>query len=545
MGFGSHMTTSIMKRTATYLFIFAVIVWGLNIAYHKQILSKYILARTDRSFAQYRDDMKVLFLGDSHAQHGLSTLEIPHAFNFSSQAEHYILNYYKLASVLAESADRPRVVVLPIDLHSFATRTLETHYFRDAWYWRKYVDYVEVARELGDASLAGRMIAAVFPFLGNGTDFFHPVDLNELTSAVRGFVQNPDDFSRSENREKIARDRAENQLSRTRLFDDHLVGYFKRTLALAAEHGLDVVLVRMPVTRAYFDEARRFVPSVDDFYETIDKMCRPYENVMVLDYQKRFFDDDGLFWDSDHVNVIGAEYLSLNVWKDYLERSLAGMPDGETREKQQAAITALRLRIAGFERQRRFVREAGEVREMYGSGKRDDAERLAEAFFGGGNREKDILAVLLAGIAENGNAALRPSLAEAVKASPVLDKIEFADGRIVAVGLTGDFWTADGKPAYLVVAAPDGRPGRHQLWLSCGAPVGALPLTAIIDDGTRQVRHTFREAARIKVALPEVPSGTRRLFVVKTDKSWVPSGGEDMRRLGVRVVPVEAEGEAS
>lgn len=545
MGFGSHMITSIMKRTAAFLFIFAVIVWGMNIAYHEQILSKYILARTDRDFAQYRSDVEVLFLGDSHAQHGLSTLDIPNAFNFSSQAEHYALNYYKLKSILAEGKGRLRVIVLPIDLHSFAARSLESNYFRDPWYWRKYVNYIEVARAFEDLSLAGRMLAAVFPFLGNGTDFFHPINPNQLTPEVRGFVQNWNDFSLNDNREAIARDRATGQLSDTNVFDDRLVAYFKKILALLADSGVNVILVRMPVTRAYFDEARRFIPSVDHFYETIDEMCRPYVNVMVVDYQKRFFGDDALFWDSDHVNAVGAEYLSLSVWRDYLERIEAVMPDGRDREVQRAAVVALRLKIAGLDRRRRQDREAKVIREMYRSGNKVKAIHRAEAAFDSGNHEMDILTLLLAAIAENGHGVIRPALAEALKATPMHDKIEFSGGRIVALGLTSDFWTVDGKPAYLAVTAPKGRSGRDQIWLSCYATGDALPLTATIYDGNREVRHTFREATRIKITLPEVSSGTCRLFVVRTDKTWVPEGGKDTRRLGVRIVPVEAEGDTS
>jgi len=307
-----------------------------------------------------------------------------------------------------------------------------------------------------------------------------------------------------------------------------------------------VILVRMPVTRAYFNEACRFIPSVDQFYEAIDRICRPYPNVWVLDYQKRFFGDDGLFWDSDHVNAVGAEYLSLSVWRDYLERIEAGMPAGRDREKQRAAVAALRLKIAGLERRRRQVMEAKAIRNMYRNGDRVKAMHRAEAAFENGNHEADILTLLLEAIAESGSGGvIRPALAEALKAAPMRDKIEFSGGRIVALGLTGDFWTVDGKPAYLAVTAPKGRSGRNQIWLSCDATGDALPLTATIDDGTREVRHTFREAARIRITLPDLSSGTRRLFVVKTDKTWVPEGGKDTRRLGVRIVPVEAEGDTS
>ncbi|WP_373497793.1 hypothetical protein [Desulfococcus sp.] len=536
------MTRGFMTRAGAYLTLFALLVWGVNAVYHRQVLSKYILARTDRAFAQCRGGVEVLFLGDSHAQHGLSTLDIPNSFNFSSQAEHYALNYYKLKSVLAGGPGRLRTVVLPVELHSFAARTLETHYFRDPWYWRRHVDYVEAARMIGDASLAGRMIAACFPFLGNGMDFFHPVDPDKLTPEVRGFVQNRDDFSLRPDRAAVARDRAAGQLSGTNHFDDRLAAYFKRILDLAAHAGLEVILVRMPVTRAYFDEARRFIPSVEGYYETVGGMLAPYDNIVTLDYQASFFGEDGMFWDSDHLNAAGAEYLTLSLWADTLERSLAALPDEAARGRRRGDIAALRFTISELDQRRRYGREAMQIGEMYRAGRKEAAMALAQAAFERGNHDGDILSMMLASAAESGNGTLGTALADAVKTSPIPDKVAFAGGRIVALGLTVDLWTTDGNPAYLAVAAPEDRPDRHEFWLSCDASGDALPITATIDGGGRQVRHTFREPSRVRITLPEVPSGVSRLFVVRADKTWVPPGGKDTRRLGVRIVPVEAGG---
>ena len=63
-----------------------------------------------------------------------------------------------------------------------------------------------------------------------------------------------------------------------------------------------------------------------------------------------------------------------------------------------------------------------------------------------------------------------------------------------------------------------------------------MPLTATIEDGTNRVVHTFQQHGRVKIRLPEIPAGENRIFVVRTDKIWVPKGGKDMRKLGVRVM---------
>mgnify|MGYP002277391570 CR=1 FL=1 len=521
--------------------LFAALVWGLNAVYHRQVLSKYLLSRTDRALGECRSGIDVLFLGDSHVQHGLNPLRIPRAFNFSSQGEHYILNYYKLRWALSDGGMAPRAIVLPVDLHSFATGTLENHYFRDPWYWMQYVDYIEAARAVGDPSVAGRMVSAVFPFLGSGVDFFRPIDSDELTPIVRGFVQNRSDFSRKPGREAVARERAVRQLSQTALFDPHLVAYFKKILALAADRGVTVVLVRMPVTRSYFDVARRFIPGVDAFYAAVDAMLAPYGNVVVFDYQDRFFGQDDLFWDSDHVNVAGAEYLTLTLWRDCLAHPAVPLLDDD----RARAAAAVSRRLAAIEDRRRHAREAGKILDMHRAGRKAAALQMAEAAFREGNHDGDLLVLLLGAVAEKGDASLRGALAEALRTSPIPEKREFDGGWLTALGITGDNWTTDGRPVYLAVSPPEGRPGRHALWLSCNAPAEVLPLTATIDVGIRTVRHTFRAPDRVRIPLPEVPPGAPRLIVVKSDKTWVPEGGMDTRRLGVRIEPAEPDGDAS
>lgn len=533
------MTRRFPTRAGAYLLLFALLLWGLNALYHRLVLSKYILARTDRAFAECRDEVEVLFLGDSHVQHGLDPLEIPHAFNFSSQAEHYALNYYKLESILAGGRGRLRTVVLPVDTHSFAARTLENHYFRDPWYWWRYVDYLEAARMIGDPALIGRMAAAFFPFLGSGMDFFHPVDPDKLTPQVRGFVRNLEDFSRKPDRAEIARNRAHGMLSATEMMDGRLAAYFGKILDLSARAGLEVILVRMPVSRAFYEEARRHFPDVAGLYQAVDGMIAPYDNILSLDYQQCFFGEDGMFWDSDHLNAAGAEYLTLRLRADLLEHSLAGLPDEAARAGLHEDIAAIRQRIAALDRRRAFAREARRIGERHRAGDRE-AAALAEAAFGRGNHDGEVLLVMLAAAAETGDGLLDPALAEAVKASPAPDKIAFPGGRIAALGLTADFWTLDGRTAYLTVAAPADRPERPALWLSCFAPDDALPLTARIDGGGRRLTHIFRKPSRVRVDLPEVPRGASRLYVVRTDKTWTPPGGKDNRRLGVRIAPVEA-----
>jgi len=103
---------------------------------------------------------------------------------------------------------------------------------------------------------------------------------------------------------------------------------------------------------------------------------------------------------------------------------------------------------------------------------------------------------------------------------------------VVAFNTSIDLWTRHGKPAALLVRSPDGFPGAASLGLRCTAPPRWLPITAILDDGQRQTRHVFWKAGVKQVSLPQVPSGSRRLFIITTDRTFRTS---DERRLGVQL----------
>ena len=130
------------------------------------------------------------------------------------------------------------------------------------------------------------------------------------------------------------------------------------------------------------------------------------------------------------------------------------------------------------------------------------------------------------------DAYIRVKLAEVIANEAFEDKQRLLDDFIVAVGLTGDHWTHGGEAAALVVTNTLDQAVVPGLTLGCNASPDELPITATVDDGQQAQQYTITEAGQLSVDLSPVPHHSRRLYIVTTDGSWSPGGGDE-RQLGV------------
>ncbi len=140
----------------------------------------------------------------------------------------------------------------------------------------------------------------------------------------------------------------------------------------------------------------------------------------------------------------------------------------------------------------------------------------------------------LRALQEKPDAYIRVKLAEVIANEPIAGKLNLLSDFFVAVGLTGDHWTQGEAPAALVITNVYDQELTPQLALSCNAGKGEVPLTVTIDDGQSTEQVAFTEAGLQRVTLAPVPQHSRRLFIISTDRTWSPGGG-DKRKLGVSV----------
>ena len=260
--------------------------------------------------------INILILGDSHAAFALDPGFIDRAFNFSSYGESYIHNYYKLKYALRH-APGIQVVILPIDLHSFSDFRKDRIHFTPDWY--RYLNYVELGwrKKRLVSYLLNDLKLGLFEFRGN-TSFLTPSILkkkNPPPSRQPSYGFTPQTGFFFQNQNKKARNRAYRQLKGFNTFSGEMEFYFRKILDLCETHHLQVILLKLPVSRAYFDVASRLI-NVDRYYGKIFALTRHYKNIHTFDFQKLYFgNQSGLFWDPQHLNSTGSRDISTIVGK--------------------------------------------------------------------------------------------------------------------------------------------------------------------------------------------------------------------------------------
>lgn len=296
--------------------LFGAIHLALTDWYLGRAMAGGVPERTLEQFAAAGPEIDVLAVGGSHVKWGVRPEYIPRAFNFGMPGERYSFTYYRLRSLL-EAGLEPRAVIISADPHALIPPTRESglmHYYArfvdfPALGWEEGEPFVYTARWLRDryAPYAGRR-RYVLDYLADG----RPPELPWLEKLPmdRGGIlgtRSLADLTLAEIGE-TARKRAEVHFG-NRAVSPASARYLERMLELCESKGIEVLLVRFPLTSAYRDALAAHVDS-----ETLDarlaKIAGRFTGVRILDLRAGFDHRLELFADVDHVNGQGAIYVS-------------------------------------------------------------------------------------------------------------------------------------------------------------------------------------------------------------------------------------------
>ena len=312
----------IFTRIAVVVLGFIILNAIINQLYTQAVLSKLLIFKREEQFQEVKDDVSILFLGDSHSESGLWPRYIPDSFNLSNSAENFIQTYYKIAYYLEKEQLDIALVTLPLDIHEFSSHRADK--FTSPYYWKKYVNYYELGNKKGEIFkyLQQRLVGELRIF--NGLDFTVEflVEGAFMGEIEQGFFMRKLDLSEYSNISGYAASRARYHLEDADYLDPLLLEYFLRMLELLKDHDVNVVLIRFPVTEEYLDGVSEYV-SIEGFYEELEEILG--ENGFdypILDYHDLYYGQYHLFNDPDHLNVTGAELFSLIVRDDLLELDL-------------------------------------------------------------------------------------------------------------------------------------------------------------------------------------------------------------------------------
>jgi len=234
-------------------------------------------------------------------------------------------------------------------------------------------------------------------------------------------------------------------------------------------------------------------------------------------------------------------------WAAYLEKVAVDFPNNEKRIAFYKEAAGLRTRLGQPEKALTDLERASRINpeddtlkamivlEKYKSDHSKEAVEQARNRFANGKRDWETLSILISDQIENPDPDLRSELIQAIGIADIPGRQIFASGNIIMLGFSRDGWTLDGIPGYLLLKGSGEKGISLEIALGCYAGKNDLPLTATIEDGHRKLSHTFRRAGRVNIRLPQIAPGKNGLFVVKTDKAWIPAG-KDQRKLGVRLI---------
>jgi len=301
-----------IKNTTIFLLIFIVIFIALGNFYNSKIFIKKNVYRANRQFIESNhENLKILFLGDSHPLTDINPLYIPNTFNYASTDETYEQTYYKLKKILQEN-NNIEILVFPLDLHSF-TDYREKPY-SDIRYWLKFMTIKELAKVTGRFTIR-LYIDNLCSFVGKGFDFkriFFDVQKTEIN---KGWNKYDGLFEEKGDLEDVAFKRIELQFRLyPEIINENLLNSLLKILDLAENNNKIVVFIKYPLTKEYILAIKNKGIDIDDYYSRLESYILKYPNIYLFDYQDLF--DNSFFTDEDHLNVKGSEIFSKQVSED-------------------------------------------------------------------------------------------------------------------------------------------------------------------------------------------------------------------------------------
>ena len=302
-----------------------VVILLVNAIYVRYILSQRTMFKQDVEYDRFRtsldgSDASIIFLGDSHAEDGIRSKYIPNAFNYGTNSENYIKNYFKLNKIVEKDRLKIRCVAVEIDPQSFST----AHYSKNAImmykaYYSRFMTFDQIVKVRND-SPAAVWFEIYMPFIGQGTDFWNVFLI--LPKADPQPIINPDRVRLSQ----ILAEKSKSAVFRYYLGQDRIgkipADYYERLLTYARKNDLKILLLRYPQSKEYMDLMEERNLSNGRYYAEIMNITDSTigSDFEVVDYHDLYYSNPEYFADPDHLNDNGAVEFSKVLGTDLQKR---------------------------------------------------------------------------------------------------------------------------------------------------------------------------------------------------------------------------------
>ncbi|MFZ4520164.1 MAG: hypothetical protein ACOYNC_00585 [Bacteroidales bacterium] len=309
------------KKLIVFTILVLVLNAGLNMAYDRWMYYFRLARNQDEQFKASSDTLKYLMLGNSHNR--VNPEILGHGFCYITPKEVYKQTYYKLKYILEIAHKKPEYILLSVDPVNFSPRAENDLTFDG--YWRKYLDYIELAREHHDPGyLLNWVTGTFFSYVGNYkfiymSVLFFNADMHKIKHGYFP-ARNYKNFAKEPNREALGYEVASAYLAsygkKSTLGE---TTYYLKILDVCKQYDIHLVLLRMPLTDEYLKYARKLV-DIDkldrDIVALTRKTCSDFR---IFDYRNEFHGKPWYFFNADHVNPAGAAIISKKI-KEELEK---------------------------------------------------------------------------------------------------------------------------------------------------------------------------------------------------------------------------------
>jgi len=314
------------KLFFTKLSVFILLILVLNMvpnALYDRWMYYFRLARNqDAQFKSCPDTLKYLMLGNSHNR--VNPEILGNGFCYITPKEIYKQTYYKLKYILENTDKRPANILLSIDPVNFSPKAENDLSFDG--YWRKYLNYIELAHENRDPGYLLNWVAGnFFSYVGNYKYVYMSVIFfnTDLSLIKHGYfpARKYKNFAEETDREALGYFVATAYLSSYEKKSDLGAStYYLKILSLCKQHNIHLILLRMPMTDEYLKYARKLI-DMDKLDREIIQLTRAHcDNFEILDFRNEFHGQPGYFFNADHVNPDGANLVSRKI-KEQLEKN--------------------------------------------------------------------------------------------------------------------------------------------------------------------------------------------------------------------------------
>jgi hypothetical protein len=312
------MTRKFTIRLLVFTALLVIVNFTLDQAFKMFSVHNILNRMMDRQFAEYDDKLAFLTLGNSH--NCINTHILDNSFNYGSPSENYIQSFYKLKYILESSGKKPEYLILQADITSFGPKIASR--FEYNFYWKKYIDYVELARIKNDRDVLTKWMEGKFiSYAGNYKDvqlsILYRIKMKNI-EMYRGYRPHRDfrNFTEEADRQKTAWSKATMALSEETYFDPSIKIYFEKIFQLCQAHGVKVLLLRIPMSKEFYEEETKIVPA-DKLYHEVETIASRYPvYIRTMDYHDLYFDHPEYFFDPDHLNIKGSDLFTTRLAED-------------------------------------------------------------------------------------------------------------------------------------------------------------------------------------------------------------------------------------